>query len=234
MEELLKQANLSEMERLAVAALCDRLHCAESLAAFLGLKHFIVANGYIGRAGRKIYEASPPDSVVRSWHEEGDAWFSVIATGFRSYSDKKFYWDIRPEWKTACVSLGWNCGIQSLEGDGTPYLPARFEGNEVLRLVTAYERDPKLREECLRLRGYDCAACGINLGDIYGELGEGFIHVHHILPLHQSKKRETNPSTDLIPLCPNCHCIIHRGGRMLSVEALKDAIKANKTVVDNS
>jgi hypothetical protein len=232
MESILRQANLSEMERLALSTLCERIHCAESLAESLGAKHFIVVNKLVGSAGRKLFEASPSDSIVRSWCIEESGWYRVIAPGFRSVQDKKFYWEIRPEWKHACMSLGWYADLKSLDGDSD--IQVRYEGNEVLRLITAYERDPKLREECLRIRGFNCLACEINMGDIYGHLGEGFIHVHHVVPLHHSKKRETNPSTDLIPLCPNCHCIIHRGGRTLSVEALKDALKANKTVLDNS
>lgn len=45
----------------------------------------------------------------------------------------------------------------------------------------------------------------------YGDLGKDFTHVHHIIPLNEIKEEyNVNPLTDLIPICPNCHAIIHR------------------------
>ena len=47
--------------------------------------------------------------------------------------------------------------------------------------------------------------------DKYGEIAREFIHVHHIKPLSEiDQKYEVNAIKDLIPLCPNCHSIIHR------------------------
>ena len=48
----------------------------------------------------------------------------------------------------------------------------------------------------------------ILLKDSYGEIGEGFIHVHHIIPVSRlviEKDYKINPIEDLIPVCPNCH-----------------------------
>ena len=40
---------------------------------------------------------------------------------------------------------------------------------------------------------------------------EGFIEVHHIVPLHSIEGEVTvNHVTDLIPVCSNCHRKIHR------------------------
>jgi 5-methylcytosine-specific restriction protein A len=42
-------------------------------------------------------------------------------------------------------------------------------------------------------------------------VGTGYIHVHHIVPLSAIKESYVvDPVTDLVPVCPNCHAIIHR------------------------
>lgn len=90
--------------------------------------------------------------------------------------------------------------------------PERYtEGALTQITVNKYERDVKARKACLKEYGYICGVCNENLADKYGELGKEFIHVHHIVPLNEIKREyKINPITDLIPLCPNCHAIIHR------------------------
>jgi 5-methylcytosine-specific restriction protein A len=54
--------------------------------------------------------------------------------------------------------------------------------------------------------------------------------VHHITPL--SKLREAHvvdPIKDLIPVCPNCHAMLHiNQGEPLSVEQLREILARNK------
>ncbi|WP_409564102.1 HNH endonuclease [Methylobacterium sp. J-068] len=54
--------------------------------------------------------------------------------------------------------------------------------------------------------------------ETYGSSVKGFIHVHHIKPLsYIGKQYKVNPLTDLRPVCPNCHAVIHANGKVLSV-----------------
>ena len=100
------------------------------------------------------------------------------------------------------------------------------EGKKVLRYTTAYERDPKARAEALSIHGYDCIGCGLNFEEMYGDHGKGYIHVHHIKPLSESGETKIDPRTDLIPLCPNCHAMVHKNkNHTLSIDELKDLIK---------
>jgi len=72
--------------------------------------------------------------------------------------------------------------------------------------------------------GTACAVCGIDFEKVYGELGKGFIHVHHTVPIHTIGEEYTiNPEKDLIPVCPNCHAMLHRGrdADARSIEELK-------------
>ena len=61
--------------------------------------------------------------------------------------------------------------------------------------------------------------------DAYGEYGKGFIHVHHITPVSQVNERYSlNPASDLIPVCPNCHSMLHRRKEVLLPEGLKNIL----------
>lgn len=231
MNAILQHANLSELERLAVFTLCDGPQSAEGVALCLGMSHFIVANGLVGKAGHKVYDASPVNSLVRAWHPADwqGGWYHVIAPGWRSEVDGKFYWELRPEVREAFIALGWYAPLRSADAGATGY-EANLEGAEVLRLLSIYERDPVLRSACLAIHGHACSICGCDLGKVYGSLGEGFIHVHHIRPLGgENQERSTDPKTDLIPVCPNCHAMIHRGGVTRSPEEVRNTLKTQQS-----
>lgn len=88
------------------------------------------------------------------------------------------------------------------------------------------ERDRGARAACLAAFGATCSACGFNFRKVYGELGEGFIHVHHKKPVSQGE-REVDPTTDLVPLCPNCHAMVHQENPPLEVAELRRLIHEN-------
>lgn len=99
-----------------------------------------------------------------------------------------------------------------------------YEGAVKVIKVNSYERNTKAREQCIRYHGLDCKVCGINFNKEYGDIGAGFIHVHHIVPISQvNEEYSINPEKDLIPVCPNCHAMIHRG---LNIDEIIEKIKA--------
>ena len=100
------------------------------------------------------------------------------------------------------------------------------EGTRKLIQVNAYERNKDAREKCIKIHGTICKACGFDFERTYGEHGKGFIHVHHIIPLNLIGSRYVvNPETDLIPLCPNCHAMVHRfKDKVLELDDLKALI----------
>jgi len=96
------------------------------------------------------------------------------------------------------------------------------EGAVIQVTVNAYERDPSARLECLAHHGYRCAVCERSMAEIYGPIGEGVIHIHHRTPLHTiGKAYQVNPIKDLVPVCPNCHAVLHRTIPAMDVDALK-------------
>lgn len=89
--------------------------------------------------------------------------------------------------------------------------PCGEEGAPRTVKLTVYERDPAAREACIRHWGENCQICGFSFESVYGKIGRGYIHVHHIVPISSDKKKtRPNPRKDLIPLCPNCHAMVHR------------------------
>lgn len=100
---------------------------------------------------------------------------------------------------------------------------ARFsEGQRTKVYVNRYERDRRARDKCVQFHGVNCAVCKINFGEFYGEIGEGYIHVHHITPVSAlGDTCAVDPVTDLVPVCPNCHAMLHRTNPPLSVEDLR-------------
>jgi len=91
-----------------------------------------------------------------------------------------------------------------------------FEGVKRQITVNAYERNSKARAKCIehyrKLNNGKtaCQICGFDFGMFYGKEVEGKIHVHHLTPLYEiGEGYEVNAISDLIPICPNCHLVIH-------------------------
>jgi 5-methylcytosine-specific restriction protein A len=103
-----------------------------------------------------------------------------------------------------------------------------FEGASKEVSVNTYERNADARAKCIAHYGCKCSVCSFDFEQVYGDIGKNYIHVHHVVPLSEIRKEyELNPITDLIPVCPNCHAIIHRTRPALSVEQLKKHLLEN-------
>ena len=117
---------------------------------------------------------------------------------------------------------GDEAGVQVSEGQAMP------EGAITHAEVLRYERSDSARAACLQHFGFRCQVCNLDFEERYGELGRGFMHVHHIVPLHEVAgipSYRVNPIKDLRPVCPNCHAMLHRPeDRVLTVEELRELL----------
>lgn len=101
-----------------------------------------------------------------------------------------------------------------------------FEGAPTEVRLTRYERNPYARKKCIEHHGYSCSVCGFNFGQRYGEFGDEYIHVHHIERIaDKGKVYSVDPINDLIPVCANCHAIIHRRQKPLSISEVRALLK---------
>lgn len=146
--------------------------------------------------------------------------FKIILDSLLEYSEKEGSFDLNNELHNIVN------GIQlSNEPDYSSY-EKLLEGIQKTITATVYERNLKARAVCLKHWKYNCVVCGFNFKNTYGEFGKNFIHVHHINQISSLKKEyEIDPINDLRPVCPNCHSMIHRNNKPLTIDELKNMLK---------
>ncbi len=115
-----------------------------------------------------------------------------------------------------------------------------LEGVPTNRFVTTYSRSLALRNSVIRTYKRKaagqllCLACGFDFEKTYGERGRNFIEVHHTKPLSQAElepRRIGDVIKDqlAIPICSNCHSIVHRSNPPLSLSALMSLVESSQT-----
>lgn len=97
-----------------------------------------------------------------------------------------------------------------------------------MRLHKRYERDPKLvaekRKAAAATGTLACEVCGFDFKVAYGDLGAGYIEVHHTKPVHTLIAGTKTKLDDLALLCANCHRMAHRKRQPLSLYAVRLAL----------
>ncbi len=89
--------------------------------------------------------------------------------------------------------------------------PPRPEGGVCYFYSKQYERDAENRRRAIEIHGTVCCICKFDFELHYGSRGMGFIEIHHTKPLSSlSAKIVVDPHNDLVPVCSNCHRMIHR------------------------
>jgi putative restriction endonuclease len=83
----------------------------------------------------------------------------------------------------------------------------------VIRLAKqfAWQRDETL----------PCEVCEFSFIKKYGELGDKFIEAHHKKPVAGLKPGQRTRVEDIALVCPNCHRMLHCGGKTRTIEDLK-------------
>ena len=110
---------------------------------------------------------------------------------------------------------------QEIEGGSL----GNYEGELSRVEINKYERNRYNRALCLAFYGFECRGCDSIMEEIYGPLGVNVIHVHHIVPVSQmGSSYRLDPIKDLIPLCPNCHTIVHRENPPLGILSLREIL----------
>jgi 5-methylcytosine-specific restriction enzyme A len=81
------------------------------------------------------------------------------------------------------------------------------------RLHRRIERNSSASKLAKGTHGVRCQCCGFDFVAVYGEIGSGFIEVHHLRPLadlEEGKAIRYDVAADFAVLCANCHRMIHR------------------------
>lgn len=111
-----------------------------------------------------------------------------------------------------------------------------LEGKKRSVTTQIYERSKQLRDMAIEYYAVEgrivCSACGFDFYKTYGEIGRGYIEIHHQKPVFQYEETDfsrlvSDALKDLIPLCANCHRIVHRRkDKPLPVEELIEILNS--------
>lgn len=107
--------------------------------------------------------------------------------------------------------------------DAEPYLAD--EGAASLKTHLRRERSRKLVNQFKRnLKSFTCCICTFDFSQRYGQVGQGFIEAHHVVPVAKLKPGSKTRIDDLVPVCSNCHRMLHRSGGV-SIDELKRRLR---------
>ncbi len=137
--------------------------------------------------------------------------------------------DLVPELREAVAFLELGISPTSREqllGDEVDPSATYREGAVKQISVNAYERSGAARAACIAHYGTTCVVCGFDFGEVYGSIGSGFIHVHHLVDLALGGgPTEIDGVRDLRPVCPNCHAMLHTSKPARSISWLQDHVE---------
>jgi 5-methylcytosine-specific restriction protein A len=132
----------------------------------------------------------------------------------------------------ACLALV--LALLPVDGDAvevSPLAQGLPEGAMTKVTVNRFERSPSNRAAAIALLGAYCNACGFDFAKVYGALGEGFIEVHHRIPVSKmGTGYVVTPATDLVPLCANCHQMVHRKDPPILVDEIRELLLERGTI----
>ena len=195
---------------------------ATQIAKILGHKNKVVTIATMVRFAKRISKKHDIDFTKRQ--SQKFKYWDLFFTGWDE--GNSFIWKLRPALQKALEELDFTLQFYYSEELPLDTKKLFIEGLRKTIVVNAYERNPPARQKCIDQYGTICAVCNIDFEDVYGSIGKGFIHVHHLTPLADiGKTYEVDPVKDLRPVCPNCHSMLHRENPPLSLEALRDKIK---------
>lgn len=191
------------------------------LIGFTGKNTSSPLNSEIGRYAKRISLRYEINFTARSTRK-----FKYWDLFFNGYDELPlFIWQLKPELVEALEETGMTGVEQYPEEIPNDDRNNLTEGLKKTITVNSYERNSKARHICINHWKALCAICDLDFAEKYGDIGRGFIHVHHLIPVSEiGKAYQVNPITDLRPVCPNCHSMLHRKNPPFSIEELKNLL----------
>ena len=173
-------------------------------------------------------------------NKDADGYFTLTEQGVKAVEDNKEFlghlFD-NSEWYEDAIDLAGKLHFAHCQHRKLYVLDENnivSEGKVGTITTKVRERSMQLREAVIQHYTVDgeikCCVCGFDFYEMYGELGKGYIQIHHENPICQyadegleSYIQEAVLNTK--PLCANCHCMIHRSkAHMLTIDELKAII----------
>jgi len=218
-DEVLKERSIELLSTLYNAPNCEAT--STELANSLGYPDFPPVNALIGKLGKRITKYLNIENPIKK------EWWRAVAEG--EDRDNGFTWWLKENLFDALVELNLLQEIETtIFPDTLSPNEEQLEGSKRTITVNSYERNIIARNKCISHYGAKCVICSMDFSKIYGVIGKGFIHVHHLVELSSIKQEyKVHPVTDLRPVCPNCHAMLHRKKPAYSIEQLIDIMAQN-------
>jgi 5-methylcytosine-specific restriction enzyme A len=169
---------------------------------------FLTANAFIGSVSQQFETTAPELTPSKRWRIESSFMISATRKLGNQRNSLEIYESVKSIMIPFMAALSELIGYEESESAETV---GDEEGRRYQALVTRRERSSRNRLLCLSIHGDLCFVCGKNPNKEYSVDIKSIIEVHHVEPLSMAgEARLYNPSTDLIPICPNCHSAIHK------------------------
>ena len=126
-------------------------------------------------------------------------------------------------------ALGIQESLTSTPESGVEPLTEYTESRRLSHERYFFARNSKLIKAAKDHYGAVCQACRFEYRSKYGELGDGYIEVHHLDPLSERPELEWSEQLrtsigGVTVLCADCHRMIHRKRPALSLQELRETI----------
>ncbi|HLC16673.1 MAG TPA: HNH endonuclease [Thermodesulfovibrionia bacterium] len=178
----LKQIKITEHHKRMLQIHYDahnRTLTATQMSTAMGYKNFNASNLQYGRLGKFI-------GMKLGWKSIDEVTGKVnVLAKFKKSEESEWLWIMRQEVAEALEKLGWINSNQITIPEEVKEANKFYEGAVRSISVNAYERNTEARSKCILYYGHNCSVCGINLVLMYGEVAQGYIHVHHLRPLSE-------------------------------------------------
>ncbi len=181
-----------------------------------------------GKSDVQVNGITIDEYVIEHWPDEWKS-FQIRVTKMPVFENGEDYPEEAYKWGSMLVGMILSLAdIVPVEED-VPVTRKGYTEGDIQRVETnRYERNPLNRKLCLAAKGFDCIVCGLNFEKKYGRIGRQFIHVHHVVPVSKlGPGYVIDPIKDLVPVCPNCHAMLHRSDPPLLPEVLKEIMGQN-------
>jgi hypothetical protein len=216
-EKFQSEKSYGSISRLRVAAV-------SSVAKRRGVFNQTILDKFIRQLRPDIYVATDFDKLLEKWLvHDSDELRNIILKHKSDYKDLElinnaFYKAPEPDIPLA-HEFGFDPNEQTFK-----------EGKEQLQLHLTKERNHHLviRAKSTWFEHHNgqvrCFICQFSFPEKYGNVGEGFIEAHHTKPISMLTPNTIVTVADLIPVCSNCHSMLHRHRPWLSAEELKNIV----------
>ena len=204
------------------------IRAMEAAAGEHGSVFRVFAKAAIDSSGdlRLIVNSTPCDplGVVAAWPNKWNTCEISLRRGNLAWGSDELY-DERTLNDWVCRFVGLVVSLLPLEPVNDEPVGAG-EGGYRHVVVRRYERSRLNRAACIEIQGVRCIVCDLSFRELYGAIGEGFIHVHHLESVSTLVEGTVvDPARDLVPVCPNCHAMLHTSTPPMPPEQLRARLR---------